>query len=308
MSDESSVDLEKEYGAVEKEITALEDKRQTQTKEFVELLRKKVVLSEQLKKYQEVNNCEMRIRFIEARMRGEEMPHTEIVNFERTERRKRRNNVNTLMLIFVAIFVIMIGSVPMLKMFVDHNKQVEDSLGGDLDGTSVPNQLDPDQQQQGAQTTGAQTAPLQSVTPESIASQSINPSAGAAQTGRSGITSTTGSVEQLNSDVGGKALHLSKILVPGRMTVLDFSSVHCPACMMMHRQYNALAAQMPDWKFYTVDVDRPFSQEIDFTSPVCQQFAIKTLPYFIIYNGTTKEAEGKQATAKLQELSMQAAH
>lgn len=268
MSDESTADLTAQFDAVEKEITAMEDARQTQTKEFVDLLRRKRDLSEQLKRLQEVNNCEMRIRFIEARMRGEEMPQTEMINFERKERRKRRNNTNTMLLLLVAVVVMMIGSVPMLKMMVERDAAVDSFTGVEDAGTVV--------------------APPNTPPP---------PPPPAAAT-------TSKAVEELNAETGGKEIDLTKALQPGRMTVLEFHSIHCPSCVIMAKHYEKLAQQYPSWKFYSVDVDRPFSEAIDRESPVCKQFNVKSFPYFIIYNGTTKDAEGKQATAKLQELSM----
>lgn len=270
MSDESTVDLTAQFDAVEKEITAMEEARQTQTKEFVDLLRRKRDLSDQLKRFTEVNNCEMRIRFIEARMRGEEMPQTEMINFERKERRKRRNKTNTVLLLLVAVVVMMIGSVPVLKMMMDRNAAVDSIISSD-DASAV-------------------------VTPPADTPPPAPPPVS---------TTTTGNaVEELNSETGGKEIDLNKVLQPGRMTVLEFHSIHCPSCLIMAKQYEKLAQQYPSWKFYSVDVDRPFSEDIDRESPVCKQFNVKSFPHFIIFNGTTKESEGKQATAKLQELSM----
>lgn len=108
-------------------------------------------------------------------------------------------------------------------------------------------------------------------------------------------------VEEINAITGGKEVDLKKVLQPGRITGFYFHSVHCPACVECKPKYAQLAAMYPNYKFYTVDVDRPFSEEIDRDSPVCKQFGIKHFPYYLIFNGTQQQAAGVAASAQMRD-------
>jgi thiol-disulfide isomerase/thioredoxin len=283
----SENEAEAQFAQVDKQIVEMEDRRQTQSKDFLDLLRHKLGLSERLKRYQEVNNCEMRIRFIEARMRGEDMPHTEYVNLERKQRRKRRNKVNTMMIVVIAMVVMVIGSVPILKSIVDrmheHSAQIEAVEGG---GTALQDTAD----------TAAATAPP-AVSPQASQLSSANTAPAASEASLPAATN----VDELNSTTGGQQLDLNKILQPGRITALYFHSIHCPACVANKPKYAQLAAMYPEYKFYTVDVDRPFSEEIDRDSPVCKQFGIKHFPYYMIFNGTQQQSAGIAASTQMRD-------
>jgi thiol-disulfide isomerase/thioredoxin len=294
----SDEEAQREYDAVEAEIIAMEDKRATHSKEFIALLKKKLAVSQQLKRFQEVNNCEMRIRFIEARMRGEEMPTTELVNFERKARRKRRNNTNTMLLLLVAVFVVMIGSVPMIKMMVERNAEIHDAYNAD---TEVPIAGTADSTTESAE----QPAPAAAETPAAPASTSPVPVAAPTAT-----VAAQALVEEVNKETGGDEIYMAKLLKPGRTTIFKFSSVHCPLCISSKGKFDQLAKMYPEHKFYTVDIDRPFSTGIDFESPVAKQWDLHTLPYYMIFEGTNLAAKGEFANKYLRDLYMKsrAAH
>jgi hypothetical protein len=284
----SENEAETQFAEVEARIAEMEDKKQTQTLEFIEVLRRKLGLSQRLKKYQEVNNCEMRIRFIEARMRGDELPQTDFIELEHRPPRKKRNRANMMAIVVVAIIVMMIGSVPMIKTLMEHAKEQSAQL----------QQLEENPQFAApVQTPPAATAP--SAVPQDTTTQP-SPQTTVAPTTQA-ATPAEANVQELNGKTGGQRLDLNKILKQGQTTALYFHSIHCPACVANKSKYAQLAAMYPEYKFYTVDVDRPFSEDIDRESPVCKQFNIEHFPYYMIFNGTQQQAAGVAASAQMRD-------
>ena len=58
----------------------------------------------------------------------------------------------------------------------------------------------------------------------------------------------------------GSKIDLADYLVPGKTTVFDFYSVHCPTCMALKPGLERLHAARADIAVVMVDVDRPGSK------------------------------------------------
>lgn len=124
----SAEDAQKLLLEVESQIADMEHAGATTTQVFLDLLRNKIQLCTVLKKFKEVNNTESRVRFIEARIRGEVPAHAEIISMDRARRRDKRNKTNSLMLVSIALFVMILGSVPLLKSAVEHKRTADGNI------------------------------------------------------------------------------------------------------------------------------------------------------------------------------------
>jgi thiol-disulfide isomerase/thioredoxin len=96
----------------------------------------------------------------------------------------------------------------------------------------------------------------------------------------------------------GQKVDLADFLVTGATTIFDFTSEYCPPCrayadplLMLHLRRGGLAV-------VKVDINRPGYHQIDWDSPVAQQFELsgQGLPHFKIYGPDGKLlAEGRPA-------------
>ncbi|MGD9496630.1 MAG: TlpA family protein disulfide reductase [Armatimonadota bacterium] len=94
----------------------------------------------------------------------------------------------------------------------------------------------------------------------------------------------------------GERINLSDYLVSGQTVIFDFSSQFCPPCMAIAPHLERLAEGRDDIVLVTVDINRPGVQGIDWSSPVAQQFGLRSIPHFKIYGPDGRlQAEGDQA-------------
>jgi thiol-disulfide isomerase/thioredoxin len=94
----------------------------------------------------------------------------------------------------------------------------------------------------------------------------------------------------------GKKVTLTDYLVPGKTTIFDFYSEHCPVCKSLEPGIRKLHASREDISVVFVDINRPGAKGIDWDSPVSKQYDLPSTPQFKVYGPDGKlQAEGKPA-------------
>jgi thiol-disulfide isomerase/thioredoxin len=114
-----------------------------------------------------------------------------------------------------------------------------------------------------------------------------------------GLQPALAQVKDGNAGRSGQTLDINSLLAPNRTTVVDFFSPYCPPCMMLAPLMEKLAAKQPEVSFVKVNINRPQVQGIDWKSPLAQQYNIRSVPCFMIYNSQGKlmaEGEGARKT------------
>ncbi len=96
----------------------------------------------------------------------------------------------------------------------------------------------------------------------------------------------------------GQTVELTDFLVTGMTTIFDFTSEYCEPCRAYAEPLLALHQQGNDIAVVKVDINRAEYHEIDWESPVAQQFALsgQGIPHFKIYGPDGKLiVEGRPA-------------
>jgi thiol-disulfide isomerase/thioredoxin len=102
----------------------------------------------------------------------------------------------------------------------------------------------------------------------------------------------------------GQKVDLADFLVTGRTTVFDFTSEYCRPCRAYADTLYALHQKRGDLAIVKVNINRPEYHEIDWDSPVAQQYALsgQVLPHFKIYGPDGKlQSEGRPARLQVNE-------
>jgi thiol-disulfide isomerase/thioredoxin len=94
--------------------------------------------------------------------------------------------------------------------------------------------------------------------------------------------------EPVNHANPGQTVDLKSVMSPGRITLVDFFSKYCPPCMRMSPLLEQLGQKRSDLKVVKLDINRPETKGIDWQSPLAQQYALRSIPHFKIY-----DADGK---------------
>ncbi|MDP6629783.1 MAG: thioredoxin family protein [Kiritimatiellia bacterium] len=76
---------------------------------------------------------------------------------------------------------------------------------------------------------------------------------------------------------GGQRIDLKKIIVPGKITVVDFYADWCGPCKRMGPQLEQLARSDPDVVLCKVDI-------VNWNKPVVKQFGIRSIPNVRVYD------------------------
>ena len=96
----------------------------------------------------------------------------------------------------------------------------------------------------------------------------------------------------------GEEVQLSDYLVPGKITIFDFTSQFCPPCRAIAPHVEKLHLTRDDIAVVSVDINRPGVQGIDWKSPVAQQYNMHSIPHFKVFGPDGKLiAEGNEARA-----------
>jgi len=99
-----------------------------------------------------------------------------------------------------------------------------------------------------------------------------------------------------NGDNPGQTLEIKSLLVKGKTTLIDFYSPYCPPCVRLAPIMAKLAKKRPDLAIKKVNINRPGVNGIDWRSPLAQQYQIRRVPFFMIFNPQGQlVAQGSQA-------------
>ncbi len=91
-----------------------------------------------------------------------------------------------------------------------------------------------------------------------------------------GATASPASAVRKIAD-GGQRIDLKKIIVPGKITVVDFYADWCGPCKRISPQLEQIARSDPDVVLCKVDI-------VDWSKPVVQQFGIRSIPNVRVYD------------------------
>ncbi len=117
-----------------------------------------------------------------------------------------------------------------------------------------------------------------------------------------GVHPAAAQVQDGNPGRGGEALEIKSLLSRDRTTAIDFFSPYCYPCMQMTPALEKLAARLPEVVFVRLNINRPEVKGIDWKSPLVQQYRIRSVPYFMIFNPQGKVvAEGPAARQMIKE-------
>jgi thiol-disulfide isomerase/thioredoxin len=108
------------------------------------------------------------------------------------------------------------------------------------------------------------------------------------------------SVDPIQVIAQGQEIDVTKHLVPGRITVVDFYSEYCPPCKRIAPYLEKLHAKGGEVAVLKVDINRPGHKGIDWASPVARQYKLRSIPHFQIYDAEgALLAEGPEAYQKV---------
>jgi thiol-disulfide isomerase/thioredoxin len=106
-----------------------------------------------------------------------------------------------------------------------------------------------------------------------------------------------GAVVDANAGHGGEPLEVKSLLAKGKTTLIDLYSPFCPPCVRLAPLLEQLAAKRSDLAIKKVNINRPEVKGIDWGSPLAQQYQIRQVPFFMIFNPKGKLlAQGRDAT------------
>jgi len=110
-----------------------------------------------------------------------------------------------------------------------------------------------------------------------------------------------GSVEEANAGREGEIFDIKSLVVPGRVTLIDFHSPYCPPCRFLAPLLEQLAQRRADLVVKKLNINRPGFAGIDWKSPLAQQYQLRSVPHFFIFNPQGKlVARGQAAMQQLE--------
>ena len=108
---------------------------------------------------------------------------------------------------------------------------------------------------------------------------------------------------RINEGTEGQKIELSSHLIEGKLNIIDFYSEFCPPCKAIAPALERLAQNDPNVVVGTLDINRPKVRGIDWSSPLAQQYKLRGIPHFKIYDAEGKlVAEGREAKMKVADL------
>lgn len=81
----------------------------------------------------------------------------------------------------------------------------------------------------------------------------------------------------------GREVNLADFLVPGKVTIFDFTSEYCPPCRAYADPLLKLHERRAEVAVVKIDINRPEIHQIDWNSPVARQYGLHSIPHFKIY-------------------------
>jgi len=105
-----------------------------------------------------------------------------------------------------------------------------------------------------------------------------------------------GTLLDANSNSPGQTLDVKSLLVRGKTTLIDFYSPYCPPCVRLAPIMAKLAEKRPDLAIKKVNINRPGINGIDWRSPLAQQYQVRRVPFFMIFDSKGQlVAQGSEA-------------
>jgi thiol-disulfide isomerase/thioredoxin len=105
-----------------------------------------------------------------------------------------------------------------------------------------------------------------------------------------------GTLAEANHGNPGEALDVNSLVVKGKTTLIDFYSPYCPPCVRMAPLLAKLAKKRSDLALKKVNINRPEVNGIDWRSPLAQQYQLRQVPFFMIFNPQGQlVAQGREA-------------
>jgi thioredoxin 1 len=105
-----------------------------------------------------------------------------------------------------------------------------------------------------------------------------------------------GAVADASPGKPGQTLDLNSLVVKGKTTLIDFYSPFCPPCVQLAPIMARLAEKRPDLAIKKANINRPGVDGIDWRSPLAQQYQIRQVPFFMIFNPQGQPvAQGREA-------------
>ena len=81
----------------------------------------------------------------------------------------------------------------------------------------------------------------------------------------------------------GQEVSLADFLVPGKVTIFEFTSEYCPPCRAYAEPLLLVHRHLPGVAVVKVDINRSEVHGIDWDSPVARQYGLHWVPYFKIF-------------------------
>jgi thiol-disulfide isomerase/thioredoxin len=105
-----------------------------------------------------------------------------------------------------------------------------------------------------------------------------------------------GAAADANHGNPGQPLDVKSLVVRGKTTVIDFYSPFCPPCLYLAPRLARLADMRPGLAVQKVNINRPGVNGIDWRSPLAQQYQLRSVPHFMIFNTQGQlVAQGREA-------------
>lgn len=116
-------------------------------------------------------------------------------------------------------------------------------------------------------------------------------------------TDTTEGTQRESTVSFGSEVSLESLAYPGKVTIVDFYSQYCPPCRAISPAIHAAVKANKATALRVVDINRPNTQGIDWSSPVVAQHGIRSIPYFVIFDSRGNEvARGPRAKDMVAEF------
>ena len=93
-----------------------------------------------------------------------------------------------------------------------------------------------------------------------------------------------GELHCANQDNPGEIIDLPNLIKNGKTNIIVFQSPHDSSCQQILPTLEKLAVKQTDFNICVVNIDRKSSIDIDYGSPVAQQFDIHTVPKYRLYD------------------------
>ncbi len=106
-----------------------------------------------------------------------------------------------------------------------------------------------------------------------------------------------------NAYAPGEEVDIETLVYEGKTTIFDFYSDYCPPCLKISPLLKELDKKRENIVVVKIDINREGMSRIDFGSPVAQQYKLRSIPYFIIYDASgSRTAEGNNAYKQVVQL------